>query len=120
MPSRSRSSGDSVPAPQLGSSIFFFFFRGAVPPSSPGACSAEAERCGGGGLACRACPWEADWLLCPQHIQEFINETWWARTGQPLPDHLVLFVWSLIVSLYPLGGLFGALLAGPLAVMLGR
>ncbi|XP_019661331.2 solute carrier family 2, facilitated glucose transporter member 11 isoform X1 [Ailuropoda melanoleuca] len=54
------------------------------------------------------------------HIQEFINETWWVRTGQPLPDHLVLFVWSLIVSLYPLGGLFGALLAGPLAVMLGR
>nr|XP_025713091.1 solute carrier family 2, facilitated glucose transporter member 11 isoform X4 [Callorhinus ursinus] len=54
------------------------------------------------------------------HIQEFINETWWVRTGQPLPDHLVLLVWSLIVSLYPLGGLFGALLAGPLAVMLGR
>uniref|UniRef100_A0A8C7EW95 Solute carrier family 2, facilitated glucose transporter member 5 n=1 Tax=Neovison vison TaxID=452646 RepID=A0A8C7EW95_NEOVI len=52
-------------------------------------------------------------------IQEFINETWWLRTGQPLPNHLVLFVWSLIVSLYPLGGLFGALLAGPLAVLLG-
>lgn len=42
------------------------------------------------------------------------------RTGQPLPDHLVLLVWSLIVSLYPLGGLLGALLAGPLAVTLGR
>ncbi|XP_024900311.1 solute carrier family 2, facilitated glucose transporter member 11 isoform X3 [Pteropus alecto] len=54
------------------------------------------------------------------HIQEFTNETWWARTGWPLPDHLVLFVWSLIVSLYPLGGLFGALLAGPLAIRLGR
>ncbi|KAF3813754.1 hypothetical protein GH733_018286 [Mirounga leonina] len=54
------------------------------------------------------------------HIQEFINETWGVRTGQPLPDHLVLLVWSLIVSLYPLGGLFGALLAGPLAVVLGR
>ncbi|XP_072658033.1 solute carrier family 2, facilitated glucose transporter member 11 [Canis lupus baileyi] len=54
------------------------------------------------------------------HIQEFINETWSVRTGQPLPRHLVLLVWSLIVSLYPLGGLFGALLAGPLAVMLGR
>ncbi|XP_077730666.1 solute carrier family 2, facilitated glucose transporter member 11 isoform X3 [Canis aureus] len=54
------------------------------------------------------------------HIQEFINETWRVRTGQPLPRHLVLLVWSLIVSLYPLGGLFGALLAGPLAVMLGR
>ncbi|XP_036210125.1 solute carrier family 2, facilitated glucose transporter member 11 isoform X4 [Myotis myotis] len=54
------------------------------------------------------------------HIQEFTNQTWQARTGQPLPDHLILIMWSLIVSLYPLGGLFGALLAGPLAVMLGR
>ncbi|XP_036923284.1 solute carrier family 2, facilitated glucose transporter member 11 isoform X3 [Sturnira hondurensis] len=54
------------------------------------------------------------------HIQEFANQTWQARSGQPLPDHLVLLVWSLIVSLYPLGGLIGALLAGPLAVMLGR
>lgn len=54
------------------------------------------------------------------HIQEFTNETWWARTGWPLPDHLVLLVWSLIVSLYPLGGLFGALLAGPFAIKLGR
>nr|XP_044631333.1 solute carrier family 2, facilitated glucose transporter member 11 isoform X2 [Equus asinus] len=54
------------------------------------------------------------------HIQDFTNETWWARTGRPLPDHLVLLVWSLIVSLYPLGGLFGALLAGPLAIKLGR
>lgn len=53
------------------------------------------------------------------HIQEFTNETWWARTGWPLPDHLVLLVWSLIVSLYPLGGLFGALLAGPFAIKLG-
>ncbi|KAG8523135.1 Solute carrier family 2, facilitated glucose transporter member 11 [Galemys pyrenaicus] len=54
------------------------------------------------------------------YIQEFTNETWKARTGQPLPHHLILLVWSLIVSLYPLGGFFGALLAGPLAVKLGR
>ncbi|XP_014652838.1 PREDICTED: solute carrier family 2, facilitated glucose transporter member 11 [Ceratotherium simum simum] len=54
------------------------------------------------------------------HIQDFTNETWWGRTGRPLPDHLVLLVWSFIVSLYPLGGLFGALLAGPLAIKLGR
>uniref|UniRef100_A0A8C8ZQ69 Solute carrier family 2 member 11 n=1 Tax=Prolemur simus TaxID=1328070 RepID=A0A8C8ZQ69_PROSS len=54
------------------------------------------------------------------HIQEFTNETWRARTGRPLPDHQVLLVWSLIVALYPLGGLFGALLAGPLAITLGR
>ena len=67
-----------------------------------------------------ACPWEVDRYLCPQPIQEFINETWQVRTGQPLPDHLILLVWSLIVSPYPLGGLFGALLAGPLAIILGR
>ncbi|XP_064337089.1 solute carrier family 2, facilitated glucose transporter member 11 isoform X3 [Camelus dromedarius] len=54
------------------------------------------------------------------YIQEFTNETWQMRTGRPLPDHLVLLVWSLIVSLYPLGGLLGALLAGPLAITLGR
>uniref|UniRef100_A0A8B9YAR5 Solute carrier family 2 member 11 n=1 Tax=Bos mutus grunniens TaxID=30521 RepID=A0A8B9YAR5_BOSMU len=54
------------------------------------------------------------------YVQEFANETWRTRTGQPLPDHLVLLAWSLIVSLYPLGGLLGALLAGPLAVTLGR
>uniref|UniRef100_A0A5F9C510 Major facilitator superfamily (MFS) profile domain-containing protein n=3 Tax=Oryctolagus cuniculus TaxID=9986 RepID=A0A5F9C510_RABIT len=54
------------------------------------------------------------------YIQEFTNETWQVRTGEPLPDRLILLVWSLIVSLYPLGGLLGALLAGHLAVMLGR
>ncbi|XP_007956970.1 solute carrier family 2, facilitated glucose transporter member 11 [Orycteropus afer afer] len=54
------------------------------------------------------------------HIQDFTNATWQARTGKPLPDHGVLLVWSLIVSLFSLGGLCGALLAGPLAVMLGR
>ncbi|XP_047417666.1 solute carrier family 2, facilitated glucose transporter member 11 isoform X6 [Sciurus carolinensis] len=54
------------------------------------------------------------------HIQEFTNETWQARTGEPLPDHMVLLVWSLIVSLFPLGGLLGALLAGPMAIKLGR
>lgn len=54
------------------------------------------------------------------HIQEFTNETWQARTGEPPPDQMVLLVWSLIVSLFPLGGLFGALLAGPMAIKLGR
>ncbi|XP_011944955.1 PREDICTED: solute carrier family 2, facilitated glucose transporter member 11 isoform X2 [Cercocebus atys] len=82
------------------------------------------EPCWGEGLSClvpaRPHPQKADWHFCPQHIQEFTNETWQARTGEPLPDHLILLMWSLIVSLYPLGGLFGALLAGPLAITLGR
>ncbi|KAM9622465.1 LOW QUALITY PROTEIN: solute carrier family 2, facilitated glucose transporter member 11 [Trichechus inunguis] len=54
------------------------------------------------------------------HIQEFTSATWRARTGKPLPDQLVLLLWLLIVSLYPLGGLFRALPAGPLAIVLGR
>ncbi|XP_036678959.1 solute carrier family 2, facilitated glucose transporter member 11 isoform X6 [Balaenoptera musculus] len=54
------------------------------------------------------------------HIQEFTNETWRMRTGWPLPDQLVPLLWSLIVSLYPVGGLLGALLAGPMAITLGR
>nr|XP_003478003.1 solute carrier family 2, facilitated glucose transporter member 11 isoform X1 [Cavia porcellus]XP_023416570.1 solute carrier family 2, facilitated glucose transporter member 11 isoform X1 [Cavia porcellus] len=54
------------------------------------------------------------------HIQEFINETWQARTGGPLPDHLMLLVWSFVVSFFPLGGICGALLAGPMAITLGR
>ncbi|KAB0391396.1 hypothetical protein E2I00_003032, partial [Balaenoptera physalus] len=54
------------------------------------------------------------------HIQEFTNETWRMRTGRPLPDQLVPLLWSLIVSLYPVGGLLGALLAGPMAITLGR
>ncbi|KAM4827649.1 solute carrier family 2, facilitated glucose transporter member 11 [Thomomys bottae] len=54
------------------------------------------------------------------HIQEFINETWQARSGKPPPNHLILLMWSFIVSLYPLGGLFGALLAGLMAIRLGR
>lgn len=68
----------------------------------------------------RPCPQNTDWHLCPQYIQEFTNETWQVRTGEPLPDRLILLVWSIIVSLYPLGGLLGALLAGHLAVTLGR
>lgn len=72
------------------------------------------------GLGKKACGGGADQHLHPQYVQEFANETWRTRTGQSLPDHLVLLLWSLIVSLYPLGGLLGALLAGPLAVTLGR
>ncbi|XP_004716398.1 solute carrier family 2, facilitated glucose transporter member 11 isoform X1 [Echinops telfairi] len=54
------------------------------------------------------------------YIQEFTNETWQARTGDPMPKRLILLLWSLTVSLYSLGGLVGSLLAGPMAIMVGR
>ncbi|XP_078237970.1 solute carrier family 2, facilitated glucose transporter member 11 isoform X2 [Pogona vitticeps] len=53
-------------------------------------------------------------------IQEFVNETWLERTGTPLSTPAVTLIWSFIVSLFPLGGLTGALLAGPMAIRLGR
>ncbi|XP_042328106.1 LOW QUALITY PROTEIN: solute carrier family 2, facilitated glucose transporter member 11-like [Sceloporus undulatus] len=55
-----------------------------------------------------------------QPIQAFINQTWLERTGAPLAGPGVTLAWSLAVSLFPLGGLAGALLAGPLALRLGR
>ncbi|XP_054075340.1 solute carrier family 2, facilitated glucose transporter member 11 isoform X2 [Rissa tridactyla] len=54
------------------------------------------------------------------YIQAFMNETWLERTGVPLESNVILLLWSLTVSAYPLGGLTGALVAGPMAIMLGR
>ncbi|XP_061865987.1 solute carrier family 2, facilitated glucose transporter member 11 isoform X2 [Colius striatus] len=54
------------------------------------------------------------------YIQTFMNETWLKRTGVPLQSNVILLLWSFTVSAYPLGGLAGALVAGPMAIMLGR
>ncbi|XP_061562413.1 solute carrier family 2, facilitated glucose transporter member 11-like [Phycodurus eques] len=54
------------------------------------------------------------------YIQTFINNTYTARCGTALETTHVTLVWTLIVSAFPLGGLLGALLAGPMAVRFGR
>ncbi|NXA89038.1 GTR11 protein, partial [Melanocharis versteri] len=54
------------------------------------------------------------------YIQAFMNTTWLERTGVPLESNVILLLWSFTVSAYPLGGLTGAVLAGPMAIMLGR
>ncbi|KFU95022.1 Solute carrier family 2, facilitated glucose transporter member 11, partial [Chaetura pelagica] len=54
------------------------------------------------------------------YIQTFMNKTWLERTGVPLESRVVLLLWSVTVSAYPLGGLTGAVVAGPMAIMLGR
>uniref|UniRef100_A0A8C0E6Q0 Solute carrier family 2, facilitated glucose transporter member 5 n=1 Tax=Bubo bubo TaxID=30461 RepID=A0A8C0E6Q0_BUBBB len=54
------------------------------------------------------------------YIQMFMNETWLERTGVPLESNMILLLWSFTVSAYPLGGLTGAVVAGPMAIMLGR
>uniref|UniRef100_A0A8C5IT29 Uncharacterized protein n=1 Tax=Junco hyemalis TaxID=40217 RepID=A0A8C5IT29_JUNHY len=54
------------------------------------------------------------------YIQVFMNTTWLERMGVPLESNMVLLLWSFTVSAYPLGGLAGAVAAGPMAIMLGR
>ncbi|KAM3842947.1 solute carrier family 2, facilitated glucose transporter member 11-like [Diretmus argenteus] len=54
------------------------------------------------------------------HIQGFINATYIERRGSGLDAPRVTLLWTLIVSAFSLGGLTGALLAGPMAVCFGR
>lgn len=64
--------------------------------------------------------WLHSTVLLSQYIQVFMNKTWQERTGVPLEDNMILLLWSFTVSAYPLGGLAGAVVAGPMAIMLGR
>uniref|UniRef100_A0A8C5HDT2 Solute carrier family 2, facilitated glucose transporter member 5 n=1 Tax=Gouania willdenowi TaxID=441366 RepID=A0A8C5HDT2_GOUWI len=54
------------------------------------------------------------------YIQVFINDTFVERWGQGLDGPQVTLLWTLIVSNFSLGGLLGALLAGPMAIRFGR
>ncbi|XP_072921481.1 solute carrier family 2, facilitated glucose transporter member 11-like isoform X2 [Hemitrygon akajei] len=53
-------------------------------------------------------------------VQAFINETWFVRTGTNLDSSLLKLLWSIIVSIFTLGGLLGACLGGHLAIKFGR
>lgn len=54
------------------------------------------------------------------HVQKFINETCMKRWGAALESSQVTLIWTIIVSAFSLGGLFGSLLAGPMAIKFGR
>lgn len=49
-----------------------------------------------------------------------MNETWLECTGIPLESNVILLLWSFTVSVCPLGGRTGAVVAGPMAIILGR
>ncbi|XP_040890502.1 solute carrier family 2 member 9, like 1 [Toxotes jaculatrix] len=53
-------------------------------------------------------------------IQRFINSSWYDRYEEPPPAQTVTMIWSLIVSMYPVGGLFGAISVKFISGMLGR
>ncbi|XP_063768085.1 solute carrier family 2, facilitated glucose transporter member 11 isoform X3 [Eleginops maclovinus] len=53
-------------------------------------------------------------------IQTFVNETFLERWDMLLEDYQVTLVWTIIVSIFSLGGFAGALIAGPLTIRFGR
>ncbi|XP_057262147.1 solute carrier family 2, facilitated glucose transporter member 11-like isoform X1 [Pezoporus wallicus] len=55
-----------------------------------------------------------------QHIHRFLNETWTNRYHKALNPDLLTFLWSVIASVFSLGGLCGALVGGSMAIWLGR
>lgn len=59
-------------------------------------------------------------LFLSQYIQKFINETWLERYGSVLPQETLMLLWSLIVSVYCIGGMIGCLCSGYLAAKFGK
>lgn len=55
-----------------------------------------------------------------QFIMSFINSSWNTRFEEALPPHMGTMIWSLIVSLYGFGALFGSLSINFVSGMLGR
>ncbi|KAJ7423369.1 hypothetical protein BTVI_09990 [Pitangus sulphuratus] len=55
-----------------------------------------------------------------QYIQKFINETWLERYGSVLHQETLTLLWSVIVSLYCVGGMMGCLCSGYLNAKFGK
>lgn len=53
-------------------------------------------------------------------MQQFYNTTYLERYGRPMEENFLTLLWSLSVSMYPLGGFFGSLMVAPLVNKLGR
>ncbi|XP_071980532.1 solute carrier family 2, facilitated glucose transporter member 11-like isoform X1 [Engystomops pustulosus] len=54
------------------------------------------------------------------HVQKFINETWYSRYHSQLHEDLLTLIWSVIASVFTVGGLVGTFIGGHAAVKLGR
>ncbi|NXK49805.1 GTR5 protein, partial [Chauna torquata] len=54
------------------------------------------------------------------YMQDFYNQTYIDRNGVPMDEGFQTLLWSLTVSMYPLGGFFGSLMVGPLVNNCGR
>lgn len=55
-----------------------------------------------------------------QHVKAFINETWLERYGYPIQQDNLLFLWSITVSIFGIGGLLGSSGSRYLTVKFGK
>ncbi|KAK2521674.1 hypothetical protein Q9233_010918 [Columba guinea] len=53
-------------------------------------------------------------------MQEFYNRTYLDRNGVPMDSSFQTLLWSLTVSMFPLGGFFGSLMVWPMVNNCGR
>uniref|UniRef100_A0A3Q1GN92 Solute carrier family 2, facilitated glucose transporter member 5 n=1 Tax=Acanthochromis polyacanthus TaxID=80966 RepID=A0A3Q1GN92_9TELE len=53
-------------------------------------------------------------------MKQFYNTTYMERYDSPMEDGLLTLLWSLSVSMFPLGGFFGSIMVAPLVNKLGR
>ncbi|NWR50521.1 GTR5 protein, partial [Regulus satrapa] len=54
------------------------------------------------------------------YMKDFYNKTYLDRTGVPMDGGFQTLLWSLTVSMFPLGGLFGSLMVWPMVNNCGR
>uniref|UniRef100_A0A669DUS2 Solute carrier family 2, facilitated glucose transporter member 5 n=1 Tax=Oreochromis niloticus TaxID=8128 RepID=A0A669DUS2_ORENI len=54
-----------------------------------------------------------------QFMQQFYNTTYTERYHSPMEENILTLLWSISVSMFPLGGFFGSLMVAPLANKLG-
>jgi len=52
-------------------------------------------------------------------MQLFYSQIYESRYG-PMSDSFLTLLWSVTVSMYPLGGFFGSFMVGPLVNKFGR
>ncbi|XP_071427769.1 solute carrier family 2, facilitated glucose transporter member 11-like isoform X1 [Pithys albifrons albifrons] len=55
-----------------------------------------------------------------QHVKAFINETWLERYGYPIQQDNLLFLWSITVSIFGIGGILGSAGSRYLTVKYGK
>ncbi|XP_053555767.1 solute carrier family 2, facilitated glucose transporter member 9-like [Bombina bombina] len=54
------------------------------------------------------------------YIKQFINQSWIERYETPVPERTLTFIWSMIVSVFSIGGLIGSTASGYLMGIAGK